>query len=157
VAPRPGSAAAAAEHAAAAAAAAAAGAPPPPPPPPPGSATVLLRRCRYLEASGCKSECVNVCKVPTQAFFAQHIGIPLTMRPHFEDRSCELIFGAAPPPLAEDEAFRGACFPDCSRAPAREAARGGTASSEAAAAAAAGGGCSSASCASACHLMPRGR
>lgn len=37
-------------------------------------ATVVVRKCRYLEASGCKSACINVCKAPTQAFFADHLG-----------------------------------------------------------------------------------
>ncbi len=86
--------------------------------PPEGSSTVLLRRCRYLEASGCKSECVNICKVPTQTYFATQLGMPLTMRPNFEDKSCELIFGMAPPSPEDDPAFRGPCLVGCARAPA---------------------------------------
>ena len=38
-----------------------------------------MRRCRYLEETGCASVCINSCKLPTQAFFAQDMGLPLTM------------------------------------------------------------------------------
>lgn len=33
--------------------------------------TLLVQRCRYLEASQCASICVNTCKLPTQVRFAQ--------------------------------------------------------------------------------------
>jgi len=79
----------------------------------PPRATTVLRRCRYLEACGCKSACINVCKAPTQAFFADVLGVPLTMTPDFDTLSCELRFGQQPPPLAEDEATKGKCFSDC--------------------------------------------
>ena len=82
-------------------------------------ATTVLRRCRYLEASGCKSACVNVCKAPTQAFFADVLGVPLTMTPDFETLSCELKWGVQPPPLHLDEAMRGACFSTCDLAKRR--------------------------------------
>ena len=36
-------------------------------------------RCRYLEETGCASICINSCKLPTQEFFAQDMGLPLTM------------------------------------------------------------------------------
>ena len=86
---------------------------------------VLVKRCRYLEASGCKSQCVNICKVPTQSFFTNECGLPLTMKPNFEDLSCELIFGQQPPELADDEAFSQPCFVGCAVAAAdgRAAAR----------------------------------
>jgi len=60
---------------------------------------------RVLEACGCASVCANVCKAPTQDFFTHGVGLPLTMVPDYETQSCTLIFGASPPPLAEDEAF----------------------------------------------------
>jgi hypothetical protein len=78
--------------------------------------TTVLRRCRYLEAAGCKSACINVCKVPTQNFFADVLGVPLTMDPDFESLGCELRFGQPPPPLHEDAAMRGACFASCTLA-----------------------------------------
>jgi len=74
---------------------------------------VVLRKCRYLEASGCKSACVNICKVPTQTFFAEKLGIPLHMKPDFESKECALCFGQPAPPLALDPAVTGACYADC--------------------------------------------
>ncbi|WIA41218.1 hypothetical protein OEZ86_004833 [Tetradesmus obliquus] len=56
---------------------------------------VHIKKCRYLEASGCVGLCVNMCKVPTQSFFTNDFGMPLTMNPNFEDLSCEMVFGQA--------------------------------------------------------------
>jgi hypothetical protein len=58
---------------------------------------VHIKKCRYLESSGCVGMCVNMCKLPTQRFFTEDFGIPLTMTPNFEDMSCEMVFGQAPP------------------------------------------------------------
>jgi len=74
---------------------------------------VQVQRCRYLEEAGCTSICVNSCKVPTQAFFAQEMGLPLTMTPNYEDYSCQFSFGKTPPPQAEDPAFAAPCFSQC--------------------------------------------
>ncbi len=57
---------------------------------------VNIKKCRYLVDSGCVGMCVNMCKVPTQEFFTQKFGIPLTMTPNFEDLSCKMIFGQIP-------------------------------------------------------------
>jgi hypothetical protein len=40
---------------------------------------------RYLENSGCVGMCVNMCKIPTQDFFTNDFGLPLTMTP---SKSC---------------------------------------------------------------------
>ncbi|KAI8472878.1 MAG: hypothetical protein J3K34DRAFT_412763 [Monoraphidium minutum] len=78
---------------------------------------VHIKKCRYLEASGCVGMCTNMCKIPTQAFFTEEFGLPLTMNPNFEDLSCEMIFGQAPPRLEEDPVFAQPCFvPQCSLA-----------------------------------------
>ncbi|GAQ83133.1 hypothetical protein KFL_001370030 [Klebsormidium nitens] len=71
---------------------------------------VKIKKCRYLEASGCVGMCVNVCKVPTQDFFTKEFGLPLTMNPNFDDMSCEMVFGQVPPPIEEDKAFQQPCF-----------------------------------------------
>uniref|UniRef100_A0A7S0R2P5 Beta-carotene isomerase D27-like C-terminal domain-containing protein n=1 Tax=Chlamydomonas leiostraca TaxID=1034604 RepID=A0A7S0R2P5_9CHLO len=71
---------------------------------------VKIKKCRYLEASGCVGMCVNMCKIPTQSFFTEEFGLPLTMKPNFEDLSCEMIFGQAPLPVEKDEAFSQPCF-----------------------------------------------
>lgn len=46
---------------------------------------------RLVQESGCVGQCVNVCKIPTQLFFNQHFGVPLTMKPDFEDLSCKMV------------------------------------------------------------------
>jgi Beta-carotene isomerase D27-like, C-terminal len=40
---------------------------------------VLVQRCRFLENSGCASVCVNSCKLPTQTFFREQMGIPVSL------------------------------------------------------------------------------
>ena len=59
---------------------------------------VKLKECRYLVESGCKATCLHLCKGPTQEFFNTELGVPLTMKPNFEDCSCEMLFGLSPPP-----------------------------------------------------------
>ncbi|MEM7796911.1 MAG: DUF4033 domain-containing protein [Cyanobacteria bacterium P01_C01_bin.118] len=74
---------------------------------------VHIKKCRYLEQSGCVGMCVNMCKLPTQQFFTEKFGIPLTMTPNFEDLSCDMVFGQAPPPLETEDAYQQACLDDC--------------------------------------------
>jgi hypothetical protein len=71
---------------------------------------VHIKKCRYLEQSGCVGMCINMCKMPTQSFFTQEFGIPLTMTPNFEDFSCEMAFGQAPPPLETEAAYHQPCL-----------------------------------------------
>lgn len=74
---------------------------------------VAIKRCRYLDTSGCVGMCVNLCKAPTQHFFNQELGMPLTMEPNFETLGCRMVFGQTPPPLEEDPAFLQSCFATC--------------------------------------------
>lgn len=55
-------------------------------------------------------ECETCSKRPTQDFFTQELGLPLTMAPNFEDLSCEMKFGVPPPPIEEDEVYNEPCF-----------------------------------------------
>jgi hypothetical protein len=71
---------------------------------------VHIQKCRYLEASRCVGMCVNMCKLPTQKFFTEDFGIPLTMTPNFEDFSCEMVFGEPPPPLETEDAYQQPCL-----------------------------------------------
>jgi hypothetical protein len=71
---------------------------------------VHMKKCRYLEQSGCVGMCINMCKLPTQSFLTQRLGIPLTMTPNFEDMSCEMVFGQIPPPLEEEAAYQQPCL-----------------------------------------------
>ena len=72
--------------------------------------TVHIKKCRYLEESGCVGLCVNICKVPTQKFFTDKFGIPLTMTPNFEDLSCKMIFGEIPSTPETDLAYQQPCL-----------------------------------------------
>jgi Beta-carotene isomerase D27-like, C-terminal len=71
---------------------------------------VYIKKCRYLEQSGCVGMCINMCKLPTQSFFTQEFGIPLTMTPNFEDLSCKMVFGQLPPPLETEAAYHQPCL-----------------------------------------------
>ncbi|MBE9070406.1 DUF4033 domain-containing protein [Leptolyngbya cf. ectocarpi LEGE 11479] len=74
---------------------------------------VHIKKCRYLEQSGCVGMCINMCKLPTQQFFTEKFGIPLTMTPNFEDLSCDMVFGQVPPPLETEDAYRQPCLQEC--------------------------------------------
>lgn len=71
---------------------------------------IRIEKCRYLEQSGCVGMCINMCKLPTQDFFAQEFGFPLTLTPNFEDLSCEMVFGQAAPPLETEASYHQPCL-----------------------------------------------
>ena len=71
---------------------------------------IHIKKCRYLEQSGCVGMCINMCKLPTQDFFTTEFGFPLTMTPNFEDLSCEMVFGQVPPPLETEPAYLQPCL-----------------------------------------------
>ena len=35
-----------------------------------------IERCRFLETCGCISTCISTCKIPTQRFFQEEMGLP---------------------------------------------------------------------------------
>lgn len=55
-----------------------------------------LTECHYLAEAGCKSSCINLCKLPAQAFFNDVLSFPMTMTPEFSNISCVFDFGVAP-------------------------------------------------------------
>ncbi|XP_004502060.1 beta-carotene isomerase D27, chloroplastic [Cicer arietinum] len=71
---------------------------------------VRIKKCRYLENSGCVGMCVNMCKIPTQDFFTNEFGLPLTMIPNFEDMSCEMVYGQTPPSFEDDPVSKQPCY-----------------------------------------------
>ena len=71
---------------------------------------ISIKKCRYLEESGCVGMCINMCKLPTQEFFAQEFGFPLRMTPNFEDLSCEMNFGQVALPLETESAYHQPCL-----------------------------------------------
>ncbi|KAH9626865.1 hypothetical protein KSS87_002265, partial [Heliosperma pusillum] len=78
---------------------------------------VFVERCKYLEESKCVGVCVNTCKLPTQTFFKEEMGIPLLMEPNFKDYSCQFSFGVPFPPRENDTSIREPCFEICPSAP----------------------------------------
>jgi hypothetical protein len=56
-----------------------------------GNCQVFVEKCKYLEESKCLGVCINTCKLPTQTFFKDHMGVDLYMEPNFEDYSCQVI------------------------------------------------------------------
>ena len=68
--------------------------------------SVQVERCRFLDAAGCRKACVYLCKIPTQRFFSETLGTPMTLTPDFDDAWCTFAFGQRPPPLELDPAYQ---------------------------------------------------
>ncbi|KAH0461747.1 hypothetical protein IEQ34_009322 [Dendrobium chrysotoxum] len=84
------------------------------------SSGVFVERCKYLEESKCIGICINTCKLPTQTFFKDCMGIPLYMEPKFSDYSCQFNFGVPPPPRSSDSALHEPCLEICPNANRRK-------------------------------------
>ncbi|XAR58370.1 Beta-carotene isomerase [Bertholletia excelsa] len=80
---------------------------------------VFVERCKYLEESKCVGICINTCKLPTQTFFKDYMGIPLLMEPNFTDYSCQFKFGVLPPTPEDDRALKEPCLEICPNATRR--------------------------------------
>ncbi|KAH7837714.1 hypothetical protein Vadar_017148 [Vaccinium darrowii] len=65
---------------------------------------------RFLEESNCVGMCINLCKIPSQTFIKDSLGMPINMVPNFDDMSCEMIYGQDPPPTTEDPVFKQPCY-----------------------------------------------
>ena len=83
---------------------------------------LLVHRCRFLEEAACASVCVNVCKMPTQAFFNEEMGVPMRMEPDYETLECRFKFGVPPTAADEADARAVACFAACPSAGSLRAA-----------------------------------
>ncbi|KAI4326458.1 hypothetical protein MLD38_031771 [Melastoma candidum] len=81
---------------------------------------VFVERCKYLEESKCVGICINTCKLPTQTFFKEYMGIPLLMEPNFEDYSCQFRFGVPAPSPELDSALKEPCLEICPNAVRRK-------------------------------------
>ncbi|XP_024018803.1 beta-carotene isomerase D27, chloroplastic [Morus notabilis] len=74
---------------------------------------VHIKKCRFLEQTNCVGMCSNLCKIPSQTFIKDSLGVPVNMVPNFEDMSCEMIFGQHPPALLDDPVFKQPCYKLC--------------------------------------------
>ncbi|CAN0879090.1 Beta-carotene isomerase D27, chloroplastic, partial [Linum grandiflorum] len=87
---------------------------------------VFVERCKYLEESKCVGICINTCKLPTQTFFKDYMGVPLLMEPNFTDYSCQFKFGVAAPRPEDDVAVKEPCLEICPTAGRRRIASKGS-------------------------------
>jgi Beta-carotene isomerase D27-like, C-terminal len=74
---------------------------------------LLVKRCRFLEEAGCASVCVHSCKIPTQTFFLESMGLPLLMEPNYDTFECQFSFGLLPTYETEREAMSTPCLARC--------------------------------------------
>jgi len=77
--------------------------------------TLQIEKCRFLEASGCVRTCLHACKIPTQDFFFQEMGLPVSVSPNLTDMSCKFVFGQSPIDWKEDPSLVAPCFSQCSQ------------------------------------------
>ncbi|KAG5072399.1 hypothetical protein AAZX31_03G139700 [Glycine max] len=74
---------------------------------------VYVTKCRFLEETNCVGMCINLCKMPSQSFIKDTLGMPVNMVPNFDDMSCEMIFGQEPPASTDDPALKQPCYKLC--------------------------------------------
>ncbi len=81
---------------------------------------LVIEKCRFLETSKCVKTCIHACKLPTQNFFYDEMGLPVSLQPNLTDYSCKFEFGKLPIPLEKDEISNAPCILDCSSKNNRE-------------------------------------
>lgn len=74
---------------------------------------LVVEKCKFLQESGCKGLCLHQCKLPAQQFFAEKLGLPLTVQPNFVLQECQWSFGETPVPVVEDPSFPKGCLSGC--------------------------------------------
>jgi len=74
---------------------------------------LVVEKCKFLQESGCKGMCLNICKLPTQQFFKDELGLDLNVSPNFATQECQWSFGETPLPPQEDPSFPRGCLVGC--------------------------------------------
>lgn len=74
---------------------------------------IVVEKCKFLQESGCKGLCLHQCKLPAQQFFADNLGVPLTVQPNFATQECQWSWGEVPVPHQEDPAWPTGCLSGC--------------------------------------------
>jgi hypothetical protein len=74
---------------------------------------LVVEKCKFLQESGCKGLCLHQCKLPAQQFFAEELGLPLTVSPNFVTQECQWSFGEVPLPPEDDPTFPKGCLVGC--------------------------------------------
>ena len=83
------------------------------------SSGLLIEKCRFLESTGCVKTCLHACKVPTQSFFMEEMGLPVTLSPNMTDLSCRFHFGVVPKDLKDDPINFSPCLDICAKSKLR--------------------------------------
>jgi hypothetical protein len=73
----------------------------------------IVEKCIFLHESKCKGLCLHQCKIPAQEFFAETLGMDLTVSPNFVTQECQWLFGERPTPAEEDPTFPRGCLAGC--------------------------------------------
>jgi hypothetical protein len=77
---------------------------------------LIVEKCKFLETSNCIQTCLHACKIPTERFFLEEMGLPVTLRPNFTDYSCRFEFGILPLSISSDNSLQGlACLSKCAQ------------------------------------------
>lgn len=71
-----------------------------------------LVRCRPGKIN--QGLCTNMCKIPTERFFEDTLGMTMAMEPDFDTYECRLSFGLESPEMDEDETVPRGCLAGCS-------------------------------------------
>ncbi|ESQ36624.1 hypothetical protein EUTSA_v10008499mg [Eutrema salsugineum] len=74
---------------------------------------VFIEKCRFLEQTNCVGMCTHLCKIPSQIFIKNSLGMPIYMMPDFDDLSCKMMFGQDPPEIKDDPVMKQPCFQFC--------------------------------------------
>ncbi|VVA89786.1 unnamed protein product [Arabis nemorensis] len=74
---------------------------------------VFIEKCRFLEQTNCVGMCTHLCKIPSQIFIKDSLGMPIYMMPDFDDLSCKMMFGQDPPEIQDDPVMKQPCFQFC--------------------------------------------
>jgi Beta-carotene isomerase D27-like, C-terminal len=74
---------------------------------------LLVQKCKFLQESNCKGLCLHQCKLPAQQFFAEELGVPLSVSPNFVTQECQWSFGEVPVPPPDDPSFPAGCLAGC--------------------------------------------
>lgn len=74
---------------------------------------MVIEKCKFLQESNCKGLCLHQCKIPAQEFFAEELGLPLTVVPNFETQECQWSFGELSVSHKEDPDFPSGCIRGC--------------------------------------------
>lgn len=74
---------------------------------------LVVERCKFLQESACKGLCLHQCKLPAQQFFADTLGVPLTVEPNFATQECQWSWGQVPLPHEKDPAYPQGCLVGC--------------------------------------------